>query len=185
MNLSEGKLPEFSRIVELEELKDIPLLLRFTADESETLALSKRFNLVELTFLNASITLNWEKTEKVLSITGSFCASVTQNCVVTLEPIETEISEQLSLLFARDICVSTKFDDLESAEPLKGDRVDVGEIIAEELSLSLNPYPRGAGLPLTNYSVGLGGVWDRKGELGGEIREENPFSILGDIELKR
>ena len=185
MNLSEGAVPEFSRIVKLEELKDIPLLLQVSADESETLALSKRFNLVELSYLNASIAMTWVNTDKVLSVVGSFQASVTQNCVVTLDPVEVKISEQLSLLFARDIGVSAENDDLDSAEPLMGDHVDLGEIIAEELSLSLDPYPRGAELPLTNYSVGLDGARDREDELGGEFRKKNPFSILADIELKR
>ena len=44
--------------------------------------------------------------------------------------------------------------DLEDAEPLVGEIIDLGEIIAEEFSLSLDPYPRREDIDLAEIDFG-------------------------------
>jgi uncharacterized protein DUF177 involved in 23S rRNA accumulation len=89
-----------------------------------------------------------------LHVTGSVLATVGQNCVVTLEPIENDIEETVDLVFLppqertpqgeetdaepRDV----KWND---PEPLIGGIVDLGALATEFLMLGLDPYPRKPG----------------------------------------
>lgn len=88
-----------------------------------------------------------------LHVTGHVSATVGQNCVVTLEPINNEIDEAVDLIFMpppdrphkeesdaepRDV----KWDD---PERLIGGAVDLGALATEFLMLGLDPYPRKPG----------------------------------------
>jgi hypothetical protein len=89
-----------------------------------------------------------------LHVAGSVSATVGQNCVVTLEPLVSEIDETVDLTFLprpdpepsegdtkpepRDV----KWND---PEPLVGGRVDLGALAIEFLILGLDPYPRKPG----------------------------------------
>ena len=59
-------------------------------------------------------------------------------------------------------------------EKLTGDSLDLGEIIAEELVLSLDPYPRKPGIAL---ETGPGGE-------AGEPRPSGPFEALAALKRK-
>jgi hypothetical protein len=41
-------------------------------------------------------------------------------------------------------------------EPLEGDRIDLGEIVAEELALAIDPYPRAPGAELAAAAPAAG-----------------------------
>ncbi len=89
-----------------------------------------------------------------LHVAGRVSATVGQNCVVTLEPLDNEIDEPVDLIFMpppdrprdadetdaepRDV----KWDD---PEPLIGGTVDLGAVATEFLMLGLDPYPRKPG----------------------------------------
>ena len=90
-----------------------------------------------------------------LRVTGRVCATVGQICVVTLEPMQTEIDEPVDLIFTPPGGPSAL--DLASAgaaqvevsedtpEPLVGGAVDLGALATEFLILALDPYPRKPG----------------------------------------
>ncbi len=89
-----------------------------------------------------------------LRITGRVAATVGQACVVTLEPIDNEVEEDVNLVFAppRERPADADGDDaatesldLDAPEPLIGDIIDLGAIATEFLLLGIDPYPRKPG----------------------------------------
>ena len=84
-----------------------------------------------------------------LHITGKVSARVGQDCVVTLEPMESEIEEPVDVLLVppEKIAAAVDGDTLgldngPDLEPLTGDSVDLGALATEFLLLGIDPYPR-------------------------------------------
>jgi uncharacterized metal-binding protein YceD (DUF177 family) len=85
-----------------------------------------------------------------LHVTGTMSATVGQTCVVTLEPIESEINEAVDLVFrpAADNGASADIGldmDQPEIEPLIDGVVDLGALVTEFLLLAIDPYPRKPG----------------------------------------
>jgi len=85
-----------------------------------------------------------------LHVTGTVSATVGQNCVVTLEPIESDIDEAVDLVFqpAADNGASADIGldmDRPEIEPLIDGVVDLGALTTEFLILGIDPYPRKPG----------------------------------------
>jgi uncharacterized metal-binding protein YceD (DUF177 family) len=82
-------------------------------------------------------------------VAGAVSATVGQTCVVSLEPMETEVNETVDLLFtpeAGEERAARQADaDTEPPEPLVNSRVDLGAIATEFLILGIDPYPRKPG----------------------------------------
>src|SRR5262249_41166557 len=120
----------------------------------ERAALARRFDLLELPRLEATARLRRARAGRCIEVDIALRAAVVQACVVTLDPVGAEIDEQISLVLGPtggaepepeggrglDLIV-----DLDEPEPLDGDEIDVGELVAQQLSLALDPYPRSAG----------------------------------------
>lgn len=84
-------------------------------------------------------------------LAGTVAAEVTQACVVTLEPVEQNAEGTFDVEFwpAGDLPEITE-DEVEALsageiEPIEHGRIDVGRIVFETLSASLDPYPRKQG----------------------------------------
>ena len=142
MNVGAEIKPEFSRPFDLKELEKTPRIIDLNANEEECVLLAHGFDQQSVGSLSANLILVWLEAEEVLSISGRFQAEVIQTCVISLEPISAELDEEINLVFARDNEKSADIVDPEDAEPLKEDVVDLGELVAEEFSLALEPYPR-------------------------------------------
>ena len=87
-----------------------------------------------------------------LHVAGRVSATVGQLCVVTLEPLVSEVEEALDLLFVpqraaerEDGEVGTRGERADETEPLIGGLVDLGALAIEFLILGLDPYPRKPG----------------------------------------
>jgi uncharacterized metal-binding protein YceD (DUF177 family) len=86
-----------------------------------------------------------------LRLTGRVTATVVQGCVVTLEPVESEIDEAVDLTFLADPGLATAAGGLQSLdadeppELLRDGTVDLGAVATEFLLLGIDPYPRKPG----------------------------------------
>lgn len=89
-------------------------------------------------------------------VTGSVRARVEQTCVVSLEPVENDLDEAISVVFApaSQIPVNPKpvqkeeGDDAEipdPPEPIVNGIIDLGQLAMEHLILGIDPYPRKSG----------------------------------------
>jgi uncharacterized metal-binding protein YceD (DUF177 family) len=87
-----------------------------------------------------------------LRLAAELSADVTQACVVTLEPVRSRIEEEFTLLYsngpeekAGEVVLSGSD---EVVEPLSEGSLDIGEAVAQQLSLALDPFPRAPGAEL-------------------------------------
>ena len=85
-------------------------------------------------------------------VVGHVRARVGQTCVVTLDPIETDIDEPIDLMFAPAEQIpalsdlvddgATDGNDIDPPEPIEGDVIDLGRLATDALLLGIDPYPR-------------------------------------------
>lgn len=146
----QGPVPEFSRPFRLEMLGHATVVERIVASPAERAALAKRLGLVALERLEAELALAWRAGGTVLAVSGRFQASLVQRCVVTLELLPATLDEPLELTFATHRTPPGEEPlDPDAPEPLPPGGLDLGEEVAQALSLALDPYPRkpGASLP--------------------------------------
>lgn len=92
-------------------------------------------------------------------VTGRVTARVGQTCVVSLEPMESDIDEPVDLQFVPTAAAPDEREieikaDAEEAEPLVGGTVDIGALAVEFLVLGVNPYPRKPGAQFGSLTVG-------------------------------
>jgi uncharacterized metal-binding protein YceD (DUF177 family) len=83
-----------------------------------------------------------------LHVTGQVTATVGQTCVVTLEPIESEVAEALDLIFKpaqTPPSVEESSADADEVETLVDGALDLGALATEFLVLGIDPYPRKPG----------------------------------------
>jgi uncharacterized metal-binding protein YceD (DUF177 family) len=85
------------------------------------------------------------------SVEGALRASVTQNCVVTLEEFDSPIEEPISVRFAPPETIVGDPDGLvdisgdDPPDPLVNGALDLAEVVGEFLALAVDPYPRKPG----------------------------------------
>ena len=148
---------EFSRPAAVDRIGAALLQYEIEANAAERAALAERFGLLSLERFTAKIILRRLRKD-LIRVRGRLTASLTQSCVVTLEPVAAEIAEDFELDFVegagdRSADSGAELDlDVEAAdgpEPLLGPEIDLGEVAAEQLGLAIDPYPRkpGAAIP--------------------------------------
>jgi uncharacterized metal-binding protein YceD (DUF177 family) len=141
--------PEFSRPVRLDELSQQMRRYDIEANEAERAALARRFDLQGIGKLAAQVTLKSEAAGKRVRLTATIDADVVQSCVVTLDPVPAHVSTSFEVLYDRTAAPAAREVVVDAADldilPLEGETLDIGEAVAEELALSLDPYPRAPG----------------------------------------
>jgi hypothetical protein len=145
--------------VALEDVAETGQHFGLVADEKVRAAVGRMAGLRDLPRLEA----NFDVTRYGaggLRISGRVSATVAQNCVVTLEPLASEVEEEIDLVFAPRPAEpeagesETAEGTLEKSssdkpwnrpEPLVGGAVDLGALATEFLILGIDPYPRKPG----------------------------------------
>ena len=119
------------------------------ADDEERAALARALDLVALDSFRVEVELK-PRGER-LHAHGTIDAQVIYQCVVTLEPFPGHVTAPLDVVFGKISEIdSLELSELELSphddppEPFIDDCADLGKIVAECLSLALDPYPRKA-----------------------------------------
>jgi uncharacterized metal-binding protein YceD (DUF177 family) len=133
--------PEFPRAIRAARIPAEGLTERLEASERERAALARRFGILGIEGFTAEVELRPEPGGTVRA-TGRLAADVTQSCVVTREPVAQRVEEAVELRFLPD--GDEPGDDPEGPDelPMSGGVLDLGEALAEQLALALDPYPR-------------------------------------------
>ena len=143
--------PEFSRPQRVDGLAAGGLERRVEADAGECARLAARLDIPGIEALSCTWRLTAERRGRVLA-EGHLTARLRRVCVVTLEEFPVGVDERFSVHFVPEGQEAAD-DDPESPDelPYEGGSVDLGEATAEQLALTLDPYPRkpGAVLPET------------------------------------
>ena len=158
---------EFSRFYRADTIGSLGTTVTLEATAAECAALAQRFDLLEIAYLRASLHLRRSQGDGRIRVNGTLEAAVVQSCVVTLEPVPAVVDEHFSALFAAesesmtmrlasggkaiDIVFSCDGSDEEDPEPLEDGGIDLGELVAQYLSLALDPYPRASGVALVEH----------------------------------
>jgi uncharacterized metal-binding protein YceD (DUF177 family) len=122
----------------------------FSASDEERAALAARFDLEGLAALAGRAVVTRIAGGKLFRLEAAFEADAVQTCVVTLDPLPVRLSETFTMTFApaEDIERPSEVvigEEEDPPEPLVDGTIDVGEAVAEHLSLALDPFPRKAG----------------------------------------
>lgn len=120
-----------------------------------------------------------------LHVTGHVRARVGQTCVVTLDPIENEIEEEVDLTFAPEAEARRLSDLIEGGkdgeeppevidppEAIINGIIDLGRLATDALFLAIDPYPRKPGAVFEAEVVALD-------------PEDHPFAALKALQDKK
>jgi uncharacterized metal-binding protein YceD (DUF177 family) len=130
---------EFPRPVAVERLAEEDIY-RIEATPAERVALARRFGLRALDALTAEVRLT--PLGRGVRLDAALEADVVQECVVTLQPVPNHVSERFTLVYGE---APASPDEDAVVEPLENETIDIGEAVAQQLSLALDPYPRAPG----------------------------------------
>lgn len=150
----------FSYKVNVAHLSAKPLLVTLEADDKERQSLAQRWGVSSVEAVAAKLEVSRWKRDGV-RVKGSVEARITQSCVVTLDPVISQIFETIEALFvpegSRLARVETSdigemivdAEGPDAPETYQGDTIDLAEICEEFIVLSIDPYPRleGAEMP--------------------------------------
>jgi uncharacterized metal-binding protein YceD (DUF177 family) len=140
--------PEFSRPVAVDQVGERGRTVDIAANPEERAGLARRFGLVRLDRLEATGRLSRSSVFYRLEL--DWVADVVQSCVVTLEPVAEHLSDHLDERYGlTEQDAELDLDpEADAPEPIEAGIIDVGEAVAQALSLSLDPYPRKPGATL-------------------------------------
>ena len=190
--------PEFSRTLRFQDIDRRPREVDLVASPEERAALAERFQILAVDELTSHVRVERE-TDGWYRVRGSLQARVVQECVRTLAPVPEEIDEPVALRVTTDPDFDPDAEDADltsgdEVEYVAGEELDVGELLAQQLALALNPYPRSD--TETPDGEGIAVVWDTErgansdghsGNGGQEPeRRHRPFTALADlVDLKK
>lgn len=174
--------PEFSRPVPADRLPRLGRTHLIEASAEERAALAKRFGLESLDSLTAKITLTPFAGGDMARVEGRFEASCVQRCGVTLEKLPVQVAESFHLTYSlvpvepaspseQDIELDVEAED--PPEPTEDGQVDIGEAVAEQLALAIDPFPRAPGAEFVPPADG-----DNTPPFG-------PFAVLAGLKDKK
>jgi len=134
------------------QIPDTGLHRDIEADAATRGVMAETADLREVFWVKATFDVTPERGGR-FHVTGHVRARVGQTCVVTLEPMESEIDEPIDLIFAppdqipqlADLVDDAAESDEEIAdppEPIEGGIIDLGRIATDALFLAIDPYPR-------------------------------------------
>lgn len=110
-------------------------------------------------------------------LSGRLLATVTQRCVVSLAPVPARLSESVDVEFwpaqmiSQQVEGETEILSGPEVEPIDNGVLDVGRIVFEVLSASLDPYPRAEGVAFD---------WDDPRDTDG-LKTDHPFAGLSRL----
>lgn len=174
------KTPAFDALwsvpVRPEDLPEAGRHFNLNADETVRAAIAREAGLLDLPRLQARLDVE-RRGRAGLRVRGSVSATVVQACVVTLDPVVSEVSDDVDVTFmpetaeiARAPAEPATDIDLEAADPpefLQSGAADLGALTIEFLLLGLDPYPRKEGVEFATPEP--------------EGAKENPFAALAAL----
>jgi hypothetical protein len=110
-------------------------------------------------------------------------AVAVQDCVVTLEPVETRIAEDVERRYLADLPPpppgETEMPEDDRVEPMPA-QIDLGELLREALALALPPWPRADGAGLGEFAAEPGQATPPQ-----EEERARPFAGLAEALRRR
>lgn len=167
--MTSDAVSEFRRQVRLDELDHGEIRRTIEADEDERRALARRFDIVAINALRVCVRMRRISGGPLVRVEGRLSADIVQSCVVTLADLPAHVEEDIAETFGpAGYRLPDDTADAELPEVFDDDSIDLGELAAQLLLLSLDPYPRAPGADLAQHA----------GDAGDRVR---PFANLGEM----
>ncbi len=171
-------------VFNIEKLGATPAHVITKADANTCIALAEYLDVEAVENFRSELTVRrWRRYGALVE--GNVSADIVQQCVVTLEPVRTPVSETVTARFLpasmiqadedkdAGILIDPLADD--PPEAFDGREINLGALLLEHLALGIDPYPRapGAALPesLTPAATEPG-------------KRANPFQVLAKLRDK-
>lgn len=177
--------PEFSFLVNCNKLQDTGKTFEIKANALECQALTKRFDLVSLHRLKLKAFVSRQSAE-VVKLQCNFSAVFTQKCVVSLKPLKKNIDCKFERIYSSKLTecfdnesepqeeyIQTLEDVQDPPDPIIDGYFNLGESVAEQLSLEIDPFPR-------SVNVNFDGFSSSQGERSNE-NNASPFAVLEQL----
>jgi uncharacterized metal-binding protein YceD (DUF177 family) len=166
----------------VERIPDTGLHREIEADEATRAAMAEIAGLREISHVRAAFDLK-PRSGGQMHVTGRVTARIGQNCVVTLEPLESDIDEEVDLTFApkeqipeidepEDDEGDSATDMTNAFEPIENGVIDLGRLASDVLYLAIDPYPRKEGAVF-------------EPQVAASDPEDNPFAALKSLQLDK
>ena len=181
-------------LIDQGEIGQTPYYKKLEAGEADLKAIAERLGIPSVESLSAELTLQRVPGNRaVVHVEGRLKAGVTQSCVITQAPVKAYIEEDFEAWYAdQDSFVSLArarqeragkmadteipvMEEREDPEPMVNGKIDAGDLIAQYLSLSLDPYPRAHGVAWDQDSVDTA-----HDAAAAPALRKNPFEALKD-----
>lgn len=166
------------------QIPDGGLHRELVASAAERQAMAELAGLREILSAHASFDVVPKSGGRV-QVTGLVRGRIGQTCVVSLEPIESEIEEEVDLMFAPEAEARRLADLIEEGqddrqapevadppEPITGGIIDLGRLATDALFLAIDPYPRKEGAVF-------------EAEVSAPDPEDHPFAALKALQDKK
>ncbi|WP_455475465.1 YceD family protein [Bartonella sp. B17] len=131
------------------------------ANQQECEHLAKNHDLVEVKFCEGKFHIFPSK-QRGVHVKGLLQAHITQLCVITLEPLENILRENIDVVFVPSDSNLIKpkipedtgelfldVDGVDAPEVFYGDKIDIGAVMEEFFELSIDHYPRKKGISMS------------------------------------
>ncbi|MEO1251501.1 MAG: hypothetical protein AAFW81_04045 [Pseudomonadota bacterium] len=150
--------PEFSVIVNLSSLPKAGKTFSLAPSESERAAVAARLGSPRIDVFEGEVHI--KATAQRIDVSGCVRAQMLRECVASLEEMDETVDDRFDLEFVRVDSAKdhgiVEDDAVDEPEPHSGDALDIGEILVQQLSLAMNPFPRKEGAESLARSYGGG-----------------------------
>ncbi|MGK2872334.1 MAG: YceD family protein [Alphaproteobacteria bacterium] len=171
-------------VFNIERLGATPSHVVTRADVATCKAIAEYLGVERVENFHAELALRrWRKHGAVVE--GDVGADIVQQCVVTLEPVHTHVSESVNARFLpettarsgknkdEEVWIDPLADD--PPESFGGRDINLGALILEHLALGIDPYPRAPGAALPESARFLA---------TGPEKRASPFQVLAKLRDK-
>lgn len=147
-----GQADPWSVPIAVEQIPETGLHREIEADRATRDAMAEVAGLREILSASASIDVTPDSGGRFHAV-GRVRARIGQTCVVTLDPIESDIDEPIDLILAPPEQIPALADLVDDAdeseaevpdppEPIENGKIDLGRLATDALFLAIDPYPR-------------------------------------------
>lgn len=140
--------PPYSETVRINQI-GAGLTRRLAPDAEACLRIAKALDLQALTEFVADLSLAPSPTSSAWTLKGRVTAHAVQTCGLSLEPLPVEVDRRFSVqLMEAAVEDSLEIEvtlDEDDADLIEDGKIDLGQYAVEQLSLSLDPFPRKPG----------------------------------------
>jgi hypothetical protein len=147
----------FARVIPVETIPSGGRSIRLEAPCEALPSIAARLGVPEVKALLGAFELT--RNSDGVDLAGRLDATLVRECGASLELFEERVAEPFVLRFARAAPAGAELDlNEDSPEPLEDEAIDLAEVLIQQLSLAMDPWPRRPGAVVRTREFGSAGA---------------------------